>query len=184
MARRSPRAPSQVEEDFRLADKNIKEGGQAMESATGEKLSDLSPQERNRRLKEAFQKTRRIESAVEKIIESVETLEDAVVDPGEAVAYLARRMLLARAIEAVAGVREGAMEGFGPEQLAQMILRLENSRIAGDKLRLSYERSYVQARRDVLEEIRELLKDHPELYAKICRIVLPEGEDSEPEKNV
>ncbi len=139
----------------------------AFQKATGEPISSnaMSRYRRNI-LRRAVDKTRQTEILVDRLIEREDITYEGC-DPGEAVADLARRMLLTRAVEAVAEIPPGDMAALTPGQLAQMIARLETARISGERHRLHHDRAFAAAKEAIFAQLEEEMRDHPELLEKV-----------------
>ena len=151
--------------------KTYKEVAEAFEDATGEKIALASVGARNNRLLEGIRKTKRVEAMVDELIEEVMAYDGEGRDPGEKVAAAARRMLMAQAVEAVSQMGKDSFEGLTPEKLAQMVNALERSRISAERLRLQYEDGFAAAKMAIVNEVRESLRDYPEVMEKVCEIV-------------
>ncbi len=107
---------------------------------------------------------------VDELIEEVMAYDGEGRDPGEKVAAAARRMLMAQAVEAVSHMERKSFEGLTPEKIAKMVNTLENSRISAERLRLQYEDGFAAAKMAIVNEVRESLRDHPEVMEKICEL--------------
>ena len=113
-----------------LAGGTLQEGCEAFEKFTGEHIGRSAMWKHNRRLQEAGERTKNIEMLIDRILEHEGYPEGC--DPGEKVAALARRMLLTQAVKAVADIPTETMSKLPPDNLAQMISRLEYSSISGE----------------------------------------------------
>ena len=148
----------------------LQKGKEAFEKATGETIS-IHTLGRYRKdvLVDAAGKARQTEMLVERLVEREGvTYEDC--DPGEATADLARRMLLTRAVEAVAGIPPGDMAALTPDKLAQMISRLEYTRISGERLRLQHDRAFTAAKEAIFTQLEDEMREHPDLLKKVAAV--------------
>ena len=84
---------------------------------------------------------------------------------------LARRVLLSKAIEAAADVSGDAMKALSPDQLARMISRFEETRIASDRLRLQWNKGFEAAKKAIIKVLEEELRERPELMASIRGVI-------------
>ena len=142
----------------------------AFEKATGETISlDTLSRYRKEVLQRAVDKARQTEMLVERLVER-EGVTYEGCDPGEAVADLARRMLLTRAVEAVAGIPPGDMAALTPDKLAQMISRLESTRISGERLRLQHDRAFTAAKEAIFTQLEDEMREHPDLLKKVAAV--------------
>lgn len=130
-----------------------------------------SPRER---LDRAFERAKAIEGQVDRLISHAAGLAPDELDPAEATAYVARRLLLSQVVDASALLSPEKMASLEPAELARFIMHLENSRLAGDRLRIRYEKLYAEARKDVLAELHEAFQGQPDLLDKLTRLVPPE----------
>ena len=135
------------------------------------------------RLKRAFERAQAIEGQVDQIISHAAGLAADELDPAEATAYVARRILLSRVVEAAALLSHDKMEKLEPAELTRFIMHLESSRLAGDRLRIRYEKLYAQAREDVIAELERAVADRPDLLAALRRLP-PIKEARKNEKNM
>lgn len=144
------------------------EACEAFEKFTGEPISRFAISRHNGHLQLAAEKMRNLELLVDKMLEHEGYYEGA--DPGEKAAALARRMLLARAVEAAADIPPEMMRKMPPDKLAQMIARLESSRISGERLRLQYNKAFDTAKEAILEKLEEEMHGHPKLLEEVAQL--------------
>jgi len=149
-----------------LAGGTLQEGCEAFEKFTGEHIGRSAMWKHNRRLQEAGERTKNIEMLIDRILEHEGYSEGC--DPGEKVAALVRRMLLTQAVEAVADIPTETMSKLPPDKLAQMISRLEYSRISGERLRLQFNMAFEGAREAILTKFEEEMRGHPELFKRVA----------------
>lgn len=142
----------------------------AFEKATGATISlETLSRYRNEILVKSIDKARHTEMLVERLVQR-EGVTYEGCDPGEAVADLARRMLLTRAVEAVAGIPPGDMAALTPDKLAQMISRLESTRISGERLRLQHDRAFTAAKEAIFTQLEDEMREHPDLLKKVAAV--------------
>lgn len=142
----------------------------AFEKATGVSISLRAlSRYKSEVLHRSVDKARQTEMLVERLIQR-EGVSYEDCDPGEAVADLARRMLLTRAVEAVAEIPPGEMAALTPDKLAQMISRLEQARVSGERMRLQYDRAFAAAKEAILVQLEEDMRDHPDLLKKVTAL--------------
>ncbi len=132
----------------------------AFEAFTGEPIGRDAMARHNRRLDDAADKMKSIEVMVDRLLEHDGYYEGS--DPGEKAAALARRMMLTLAVEAVADIP--------PDKLAQMITRLENSRISGERLRLQYTAAFEKAKQAILAKLEVEMRGQPELREQVAAL--------------
>ena len=165
-----------------VVDPILRSGGsvqKGQEAFTGESISHKSMARHNRLLQASIEKTRKIEHLVDKVCEMAGEYDPDVCDPGEAIAAMARRMLLVQAVEAVAEIPPEAVQSLSPDKLAQMISRLEYARIAGERLRMQYERGFGAAKRAILKALEAELRERPDLLAQVREVALAVTEEAQ-----
>ena len=150
--------------------KTYEEVARAFQEATGETISLSAVRNRNRALREAIRRSRRVEAMVDKLIEEVVAEDGEGSDPGLKAADAARRILMTQAVEAVSRMGSESFEELTPEKLAGMVNALERTRISAGRLRLRYEDGFAAAKMAILAEVRESLLDHPDVLAKVEEI--------------
>lgn len=150
--------------------KTYQEVARAFEEATGEPISLAAVRNRNRTLREAIRRSRRVEAMVDELIEEVVAEDGEGSDPGLKAADAARRMLMAQAVEALSRMGSESFEELTPEKLAEMVNALERTRISAGRLRLRYEDGFAAAKMSILAEVRESLQAHPDVLAKVEEI--------------
>ncbi|MBI2132988.1 MAG: hypothetical protein HYT99_09355 [Candidatus Tectomicrobia bacterium] len=140
-----------------------------------EPAPDSPPEERKspsrQQLQDAFERAKAIEEQVDRLISHAAGLAPDELDPAEATAYVARRMLLSRVVEAAALLSPDKMDNLKPAELTRFIMHLENSRLAGDRLRIRHEKLYAQARNDILAEMHESCRGRPDLLAELKHLL-------------
>jgi len=124
----------------------------------------------SKRLKEAFKRAKAIEKQVESLMAHAAGLAPDELDPIEATAYMARRVLMSQMVEASSLLSPKAMEELKPADLTRYILNLESARLAGDRLRIRHEKLYAQARQDIMNEVLEGVRGKPGLLAEMRKI--------------
>lgn len=149
-----------------LAGGTLQEGCEAFEKFTGEHIGKSSISRHNQRLRAAGERMKNAEMLIDRILENEGYYKGC--DPGEKVAALARRMLLTQAIEAVADIPPEEMAKLPPDKLAQMISRLEYSRISSERLRLQFNMAFEGAREAILTKLEEEMRGHPELFKRVA----------------
>ena len=147
----------------------LDEARDAFEEATGEPIGRSSIGRRNDHLRACTEKMKSLEALVERLIQR-EGITYEGCDPGEAVADLARRMLMTRAVEAVADMPTEEMAKITPDRLVRLITRLESTRVSGERLRLQYDRAFAAAKEAIFKELEEGMREHPDLYQKVCDV--------------
>ena len=151
-----------------LSGGTLDEACAAFEDFTGKTIGRTAICKHNQRLFAAADKMKSLELLVDKMLEHDGYYEGA--DPGEKAAALARRMLLARAVEAAADIPPEVMKKMPPDKLAQMIARLENARISGERLRLQYNKALDTAKEAILEKLEEEMRAHPKLLEEVAQL--------------
>ncbi len=122
----------------------------------------------NQRLLASAEKTKALEVMVDRLLEHDGYYDGA--DPGEKVAALTRRMLLALAVEAASDIPPEAMTRLPPDKLAQMISRLEHTCISGERLRVQYGIAYEKAKEDILARLEEEMRTRPDLMEQVAEL--------------
>ncbi|OGL62621.1 MAG: hypothetical protein A3J27_13385 [Candidatus Tectomicrobia bacterium RIFCSPLOWO2_12_FULL_69_37] len=128
------------------------------------------------RLKRAFERAKAIEGMVDRLISHAAGLAPDELDPAEATAYVARRLLLSQVVDASALLSPKKMARLKPAELARFIMQMESTRLAGDRLRIRHEKLYAQARRDILEEMHESCRGRPDLLEELQKLLPPAQE--------
>lgn len=148
----------------------LKQACAAFEEATGEPIGLAAVcRYRKKIIRGAVDKMRQTEILVDRLIQREGITYDGC-DPGEAMADLARRMLMTRAVDAVAEMPPEEMAKLTPDKLAGMIARLESTRVSGERLRLQYDRAFATAKEAIFKELEEGMREHPDLYQKVCDV--------------
>ena len=154
-----------------MVNKVLRSGGthlearEAFQEFTGEPIGQGAITNHNKHLRESAKKTKALEVMVDRLLEREDYYDGA--DPGEKVAALTRRMLLALAVEAASDIPPEAMSRLPPDKLAQMISRLEHTRISGERLRVQYGIAYEKAREDILAHLEDEIHARPDLMKQI-----------------
>lgn len=86
-------------------------------------------------------------------------------------AALARRLLLGQALEAAAALSREDVAALSPEKLVQMVVRLEQTRIAAGRLRLQETRGKDKAKEEIIAQLEEELPDRPDLLAGLTALL-------------
>jgi len=144
----------------------LAEARDAFHEFTGEPIGLASMSRHNQRLFAAADKMKSLEVMVDRLLEHEGYYEGS--DPGEKAAALARRMMLTLAVEAVADIPPETMKKMPPDKLAQMITRLEKSRISGERLRLQYNAAFEKAKEAILTKLEEEMRGRPELREQVA----------------
>ncbi|MDA1000045.1 MAG: hypothetical protein O2807_05950 [bacterium] len=93
-------------------------------------------------------------------------------DASEAeMAALARRLLFGQALEAAAALSQEDVAALSPEKLAQMLVRLEQTRIAAGRLRLQESRAKDKAKEEIIAEMEAELPDRPDLLDQLIALL-------------
>jgi hypothetical protein len=170
-ARRGPRSKIERHGAEEVVNKVLRSGGtlreacEASQEFTGETVGQGAMSHHNQRLRASAEKTKTLEVMVDRLLEHDGYYDGA--DPGEKVAALTRRMLLALAVEAASDIPPEAMARLPPDKLAQMISRLEHTRISGERLRVQYGIAYEKAKEDILAHLEDEMRTRPDLMKQI-----------------
>ena len=131
-------------------------------------------------LRGGIEKMRRIEDLVNRLLwrlsggddaGQTKGAEDSRGDAESRMTALVRRVLLTKAVEAAVEVSGDAMKALSPDQLARMISRFEETRIASDRLRLQWTKGVEAAKEAIIERLEEELREQPELMASIRGVI-------------
>ncbi|MEE9276517.1 MAG: hypothetical protein V3V62_14525 [bacterium] len=131
-------------------------------------------------LRGGIEKMRRIEDLVNRLLWRLGGGDDAGqtrgapdsgADSESRMTALARRVLLTKAVEAAVDLSGDAMKALSPDQLARMISRFEETRIASDRLRLQWTKGVEAAKEAIIERLEEELREQPELMASIRGVI-------------
>ena len=145
----------------------LQEACETFESLTGETIHPMTMSKRNQRIRQAAKNTLHLERLVSRIMKA--RFGDAE-SSSEELADFARRLLLAQAADAVAGITPNAMEALTPDQLVRTVATLERSRIDADRLRLQFTKGFETAKRAILAKMAEDLRDHPDLLDAVREV--------------
>jgi hypothetical protein len=149
----------------------LREASGTFRDITGENISLDSVSRYARRFRQNTEELFQLESIVDKLV-------DQAGSPiGLDAAALARRLLVIRALEAVEQLPDGSMHELSAERLSMIISRLERSRSVADRTLYMGTKSYTHAREDILAELDEVMRGHPDLMEK-NRIVVDQSHEN------
>ena len=100
---------------------------------------------------------------------------------GADISALARRMLQAQALDAVAELDDFAFEGLPAERLSLVVARLERAAAVSEHARLRQAEVEERARRKLMEKLERGLRGRPEIWSQVCEALAAEGGGAAPE---
>ncbi len=114
-----------------------------------------------RRLRANSEELRKLEMLVAEIVDKSEA------PLGRDTAALARRLLLARALDAVDQLPDESLEGLSAERLSLFVSRLERTAAMVERVRIARGEAYDRAREGIFDQLEEELREHPDLVMRI-----------------
>ncbi len=118
-----------------------------------------------RNLRAESAELRKLELLVAEIVESAEA------PLGRDTAALARRLLLARALDAVRRLPDDSLEDISAERLSLFVSRLERTAAMVERVRLARTKAYDRARDDIFQRIEDELREHPDLLMSLREVM-------------
>jgi hypothetical protein len=181
--RRRKRRKSKIAEapGQEAVDKCLQEGGTLEEASRilkdndGFSVSTSAMSRYARRLRANSEELRKLEMLVAEIVDRAET------PLGRDTAALARRLLLARALDAVDRLPDESLEGLSAERLSLFVSRLERTAAMVERVRLARTKAYGRAWEDILDRFDEELREHPDLLMQVREVAAEAYEAAEKE---
>ncbi|MEE9255828.1 MAG: hypothetical protein V3V56_01520 [bacterium] len=152
-------------------DKCLQEGGSLREACgilrdtAGYSVGTNAMARYARNLRAESAELRKLELLVAEIVESAEA------PLGRDTAALARRLLLARALDAVRRLPDDSLEDISAERLSLFVSRLERTAAMVERVRLARTKAYDRARDDIFQRIEDELREHPELLMRLREVM-------------
>ena len=168
----------------KAVDKRLREGGTLEEACgilrdnEGISVSTNTMGRYARRLRSNAQDLQKLEMLVGEIVDQSEA------PLGRDTAALARRLLLARALDAVDQLPDDSLEGLSAERLSMFVSRLERTAVMVERFRLSASKAYDHAWADILKRLDEEWRDHPDLLLKVRKMAEDAYEAAQAEAGV
>ena len=118
-----------------------------------------------RNLRANSEEFRRLELIVAEIVESAEA------PLGRDTAALARRLLLARALDAVHRLPDDSLEALSAERLSLFVSRLERTAAMVERVRLARTKAYDRAKEHIFQQVEDELREHPDLLTRLREVM-------------